>query len=72
MPAESVRERVSGMPVFTGSRLPIHGLFEHLAHGYSIEEYLESYPTAGHDRAVRLLTLAGNMMEAIAYENSLR
>ena len=71
IPAESVRGRVSGTPVFRGSRLPIQILFEYLAHGDSIEDYFESYPSADRAQVTRLLVLASNMMEAIAYENAL-
>ena len=70
IPAESVRGRVSGTPVFTGSRIPIQGLFEYLAHGESIEDYLENYPTAGRDQVVRAVELASILLEATAYENA--
>ena len=71
IPAESVPGKVSGTPVFRGSRLPIHGLFEYLADGESINDYMESYPSADREHVVRLLRLAERMMEAVAYENSL-
>ena len=69
--AESVRVRVNGTPTFTGSRLPVQFLFNHFAHGDSIEDILENYPTAGRARVVRLLNLACNMMDAVANEDAL-
>lgn len=32
-------------PVFRGTRVPIRTLFEYLENGYSIEEFLEYFPS---------------------------
>ena len=71
IPAESIPGKVSGTPVFKGSRLPIQRLFEYLADGESINDYMESYPSADREQVVRLLRLAERLMEAVAYEISL-
>ena len=71
IPAHSDRGRVSGIPVFKGSRVPIRRLFDQLADGVTVDEYLQGFPTAGREQVVRAIQLAGLLMESIAYENSL-
>ena len=42
-------------PVFKGTRVPVRTLFEYLERGYSIEEFLECFPSVTKDMACRLL-----------------
>ena len=42
-------------PVFQGTRVPVRTLFEYLERGYSIEEFLECFPSVTKDMACRLL-----------------
>lgn len=70
IPVHSDRGRVSGMPVFRGSRVPVWYLFSQLAEGVTIDEFLEDFPTAGREQVVKALEMAGLLMEAIANENS--
>lgn len=37
-------DRVSGAWVFTGTRIPLHALYENLAGGASIDEFVEWFP----------------------------
>ena len=46
----SDRSRVSGWPVFRGTRLPVKNLFDYLADGYTLDEFLETLPV-GEQRA---------------------
>ena len=71
IPAQSERGRVSGIPVFRGTRTPLSFLFVYLADGVTVDEYLLSYPSPGRERAVRALQLAGILLEAMAYESAL-
>ena len=41
---ESVPGRVSGARVFTGTRVPVSALFENLASGATVEEFLDWFP----------------------------
>ena len=36
--------RVSGAWVFTGTRIPLHALYENLASGASIDDFIEWFP----------------------------
>lgn len=71
LPAHSESIRMSGVPVFRGSRVPLRKMFDHLADGGTVDDYLEAFPTAGREQVVKALELAGILMEAMAYENSI-
>jgi uncharacterized protein (DUF433 family) len=43
------------MPVFKGTRVPISKLFEYLEDNYSLEEYLECFPSVSRAMACRIL-----------------
>ena len=47
-------ERMSGACLFSGTRVPVAALFENLADGASVEQFLEWFPgvTAEQERAV--------------------
>ncbi len=38
-------DRLSGIPCFRGTRVPVHSLFDHLAEGDTLDDFLESFPT---------------------------
>jgi uncharacterized protein (DUF433 family) len=46
---------LGGAPVFKGTRVPVRTLFEYLERGYSLEEFLECFPSVTKDMACRLL-----------------
>ena len=51
-------EILGGMPVFAGTRVPVSILLEYLEGGYSLEEFLDDFPSVTRDMAVALLQLA--------------
>ena len=51
-------ERMSGAPCFTGTRVPIKHLFEHLESGETIDEFLEQFPTVSREQALAALELS--------------
>ena len=51
-------EKVSGAPVFAGTRVPIKNLFDYLEGGQSIEDFLEGFPPVTREQAVAVLELA--------------
>ena len=71
LPVHSDRGRVSGIPVFKGSRVPMRDLFGQLAEGVTVEEYLLDFPSAGREQVIQVLEMASMLMEAMAYENSI-
>ena len=46
---------LGGTPVFKGTRVPVRTLFEYLERGYSLEEFLECFPSVTKDMACRVL-----------------
>ena len=51
-------DRMSGAPCFTGTRVPVQTLFDHLEYGDTIEIFLEDFPSVSRDHAVAVLKLA--------------
>lgn len=49
------REIMSGVPVFTGTRVPVSALLENLEAGVSIDEFLENFPTVSREQVVQVL-----------------
>ena len=46
---------LGGTPVFKGTRVPVKTLFEYLEANYTIEEFLECFPSVTREMACRLL-----------------
>ena len=55
-------EILGGTPVFTGTRVPIESLFDHLEAGVSLDEFLEDFPTVQKQQAIDLLEAANKIM----------
>ena len=48
-------EILGGTPVFRGTRVPVKTLFEYLENNYSLEEFIECFPTVSREMARRVL-----------------
>jgi len=46
---------LGGTPVFKGTRVPIKTLFEYLENNYSLEQFLECFPSVTRDSARQVL-----------------
>jgi uncharacterized protein (DUF433 family) len=55
-------EIVSGTPVFKGTRVPAKSLLEWLKGGYTLDEFLENFPSVERKQAEALLTLANELL----------
>ena len=51
-------EIMGGEPVFKGTRVPVRTLFEYLQKNYSIEEFLEYFPSVPEDIAQKVIAEA--------------
>jgi uncharacterized protein (DUF433 family) len=47
-------EILGGTPVFKNTRVPVRTLFEYLVANYSLEEFLEAFPSVSRDAATQL------------------
>ena len=52
--------RLSGTPVFTGTRVPVDSLIQHLRAGVTLEAFLDDFPSVSHEQAQAFLALALN------------
>ncbi len=59
---------LGGTPVFSGTRVPVRILMEHLEAGDRLDEFLEDYPTVTRDQAVAVLNRAKTMLAGKADE----
>ena len=50
-------EKMSGAPVFTGTRVPINHLFDYLEAGDSLDKFLNDFPTVKREQALGVLEL---------------
>ena len=46
---------LGGTPVFKGTRVPVKTLFDYLENDYSLEEFLECFPSVTREMARELL-----------------
>jgi uncharacterized protein (DUF433 family) len=51
-------EKMSGTPVFTGTRVPIKHLFDYLEGGDTLEIFLDDFPTVTREQVLGVLELS--------------
>lgn len=59
------KEILGGTPVFTGTRVPITTLLDHLEGDYTIEGFLDGFPSVTREQAVGLLDLSQRLLAAL-------
>jgi uncharacterized protein (DUF433 family) len=59
-------ERLSGTPVFAGTRVPIQALIDYLEGGESLDEFLVDFPSVSREHAIAVLELAKSALFAKA------
>ncbi len=58
--------RLSGEPVFRGTRVPIQTLFDHLGAGDTLDDFLDGFEGVTRDQAVAVIGLASiGMLEGL-------
>jgi uncharacterized protein (DUF433 family) len=55
-------ETLGGTPVFTGTRVPVESLFDHLEAGVPLDEFLDDFPSVNREQAVALLEAASKLL----------
>lgn len=66
LPMEVDPEIMSGTPVFRGTRVPVQSLFEHLESDYSIDGFIELFPTVRREDVIDLLEKTkNNLLESV-------
>jgi uncharacterized protein (DUF433 family) len=52
-------ETLGGTPVFSGTRVPVRTVFDYLADGSTLDEFLENFPTVSRADAIAILEAGG-------------
>jgi uncharacterized protein (DUF433 family) len=50
-------QKMSGVPCFTGTRVPVTNLLDYLEAGDSLDEFLTDFPTVTREQALGVLKL---------------
>lgn len=59
-----------GAPCFTGTRVTVRTLFDHLAAGYTVDGFLEQFPSVKREQVMRLLNSLDDAIERTAVAES--
>lgn len=51
-------EILGGTPVFVGTRVPLRNLIDYLEGGYSLDEFLDAFPSVSRQQAIAALEAA--------------
>ncbi|MBC7923256.1 MAG: DUF433 domain-containing protein [Ferruginibacter sp.] len=54
-------EILGGTPVFSGTRVPIETLFDHLESGITIDGFLDDFPSVTKEQVIQILELVGKL-----------
>lgn len=55
----NVNENIQGgTPCFTGTRVPVSSLFDHLEGGYTVDYFLSQFPSVKHQQVIALFETA--------------
>ena len=57
-------EVMHGTPCFAGTRVPVKNLFDLLAHGRSVDYFLEQFPTVKREQVLGVLELANEKVSS--------
>lgn len=59
-------DRLSGTPVFAGTRVPVQTMIDYLEAGDPLQDFLEDFPSVSHEHAIAVLELAKSALLAQA------
>lgn len=64
-------EIMSGVPVFTGTRVPVQNLFDYIEGGEDLSEFLDDFPSVSKESALAVLEMAKKTLtsEKLLHEN---
>ncbi len=62
-------EKLSGTPVFAGTRVPVQNLFDYIEGGDTLEDFLEGFPPVTRKQVIDVLELAKNSLLSEAAKN---
>lgn len=57
----ATRARLSGTPVFAGTRVPVQNLFDYIEGGETLDEFLANFPDVTREHAIAVIELAKSL-----------
>ena len=63
-PIRSDPEILGGRPCFAGTRVPVRNLFDYLAAGYPLDEFLRQFPSVTREQAAAAIEQASDALGA--------
>jgi uncharacterized protein (DUF433 family) len=60
-------EILGGTPVFVGTRVPLRNLIDYLERGYSLDEFLDAFPSVAREQVIAVLEAAHEALTARAH-----
>ena len=61
---------LGGTPVFAGTRVPVHTLFDYLEEGENLGEFLDDFPAVSREQAVKVLEKMKDALLTQEYESA--
>ena len=58
-------EKMSGTPVFHGTRVPVKNLFDYLEGGESLDDFLDQFPTVAREQALGMIRLSEEWLRSM-------
>ena len=55
---------LGGVPVFKGTRVPVKSLFEYLEKGYTVEKFVECFPSVTKEMVCKVLERSEEILTA--------
>ena len=55
-------ERMGGVPCFTGTRVPVQTLIDHIESGETLDDFLDQFPSVTREQANGFLELARDQL----------
>ena len=59
---------LGGIPVFTGTRVPINTLFDYLKANHPLDDFLDDFPTVARGQAQQLIEIVKKQIQEPSYE----
>ncbi len=59
---EISKDILNGTPVFKGTRVPVQNLFDYIEGGYTIDQFLEGFPTVSKKQAIDIIHFAESFL----------
>lgn len=63
------KDILGGIPVFSGTRVPVQTLLDYLAAGQTIDDFLDDFPTVSREQALEFLDAVGEFVASQDYAN---